>query len=66
MMPLLINILKGENLEGYNKDEILYFKTNKLKIDCKDNLNTDRDGETGPDFPLEIECIKDGIELLGY
>ena len=24
------------------------------------------DGEKGPDFPLEIECIKDGIELLGY
>lgn len=66
MLPLLINILKGEHLEGYNKDEILYFKTNKLKIDCKDNLNTDIDGEKGPDFPLEIECIKDGIELLGY
>ena len=66
MLPLLISILKGEHLEGYNKDEILYFKTNKLKIDCKDKLNTDIDGEKGPDFPLEIECIKDGIELLGY
>lgn len=66
MFPLLISILKGEHLEGYNKDEILYFKTNKLKIDCKDKLNTDIDGEKGPDFPLEIECVKDGIELLGY
>ena len=66
MLPLLISILKGEHLEGYNKDEILYFKTDKLKIDCKDNLNTDIDGERGPDFPLEIECIKEGIELLGY
>ena len=66
ILPLLRSILKGEHLEGYNKDEILYFKTNKLKIDCKDNLITDIDGEKGPDFPLEIECIKDGIELLGY
>ena len=66
MFPLLISILKGEHLEGYNENEILYFKTNKLKIDCKDKLNTDIDGEKGPDFPLEIECVKDGIELLGY
>lgn len=66
MLPLFINILKGEHLEGYNKNEILYFKTDKLKIDCKDNLITDIDGEKGPDFPLEIECIKDGIQLLGY
>lgn len=66
MLPLLISVLKGEHLEGYNKDEILYFKTDKLKVDCKDNLITDIDGEKGPDFPLEIECIKDGIQLLGY
>ena len=66
MLPLLISILKGEHLEGYNKEEILYFKTDKLKVDCKDNLVTDIDGEKGPDFPLEIECIKEGIELLGY
>lgn len=66
ILPLLISILRGEHLEGYNKDEILYFKTDKLKIDCKDNLITDIDGEKGPDFPLEIECIKNGIQLLGY
>ncbi len=66
MLPLLISILKGEHLEGYNKEEILYFKTNKLKIECRDNLITDIDGEKGPDFPLEIECIKEGIQLLGY
>ena len=66
MLPLLISILKGEHLEEYNKDEILYFKTSKLRIECNDNLITDIDGEKGPDFPLEIECIKDGISILGY
>ena len=66
MLPLFISILKGEHLEGYNKEEILFFRTKKLTINCRDNLTTDIDGEKGPDFPLEIECIKDGIELLGY
>ncbi len=65
-LPLLINLLKGEHLEGYNKDEILYFRSKKLIIECEDGLITDIDGEKGPDFPLEIECIKDSIELLGY
>ena len=26
------------------------------------DLITDIDGEKGPDFPLNIQCIKDGIE----
>ena len=65
-LPLLINILKGEHLEGYNENEILFFKTKKVTIECEDELVTDIDGEKGPDFPLTIECIKDGIQLLGY
>ncbi len=65
-LPLLINILKGEHLEGYNEDEILFFKTKKLHIDCNDELSTDIDGEKGPNFPLVIECVEKGIQLLGY
>ena len=65
-LTLLINILKGEHLEGYNENEILFFKTKKVTIECEDKLGTDIDGEKGPDFPLTIECIKDGIQLLGY
>lgn len=65
-IPLLINLLKGEHLDNSNEDELLYFKTKKIKIECCDGLVTDIDGEKGPDFPLEIECIKDGIEILGF
>lgn len=65
-IPLLINTLKGEHLDHINEDELLYFKTKKLIIECSDDLITDIDGEKGPDFPLEIECIKDGIEILGF
>ena len=64
-IPVLISVLKGDHLEHYSENEILYFKTKKVLIECSDNLVTDIDGEKGPDFPLEIECIKDGIEVLG-
>ncbi|WP_195938650.1 YegS/Rv2252/BmrU family lipid kinase [Romboutsia sp. 1001713B170131_170501_G6] len=64
-IPVLISILKGEHLDTYNESEILYFKTKKVRIDCCDVLLTDIDGERGPDFPLDIECIEDGIKVLG-
>ena len=64
-IPVLINVLRGEHLENINEEEILYFTTQKVTIECGDNLITDIDGEKGPDFPLSIECIKEGIEILG-
>lgn len=64
-IPILISTLKGEHLDNGSEDDLLYFKTKKLVIECQDKLVTDIDGEKGPDFPLEIECIKDGIEILG-
>lgn len=64
-IPILFNIIKGDYLENYHEEEIIYFKTRKLLIECEDILMTDIDGEKGPDFPLDIECISDGIEILG-
>ena len=46
--------------------ERAYFKTRKVTIECEDELVTDIDGEKGPDFPLTIECVRNGIQLLGY
>lgn len=65
-IPVLISVLRGEHLDHLNENELLYFKTKKLTIECEDGLITDIDGEKGPDFPLDIECIKDGIEILGF
>ena len=64
-LPILISTLKGEHLDHNFEDDLLYFKTKQLLIECNDDLITDIDGEKGPDFPLNIECIKDGIEILG-
>ena len=59
-----IKLLRSEHLEKNNN--IIHFKTQSLTIDCDENISTDIDGEKGPDFPLKIECIKDGLILMGY
>ena len=64
-LPILISTLRGEHLDHNFEDDLLYFKTKKLVIECDDDLVTDIDGEKGPDFPLNIECINNGIEILG-
>lgn len=64
-IPVFINVLKGEHLDNLNEDDILYFKTKEIYIECEDGLTTDIDGEKGPDFPLDIKCIEGGLEILG-
>ncbi|AJA47417.1 diacylglycerol kinase [Clostridium pasteurianum DSM 525 = ATCC 6013] len=59
---LFINMLKGDHL---NNSSIIYFKTDKLEIECHEDITTDIDGEKGPDFPLRITCIKHGLKILG-
>jgi len=63
-IPIFINVLRGEHLDNID-DDILYFKTKEIHIECSDELITDIDGEKGPDFPLHIQCIEDGLEILG-
>ncbi|WP_097026544.1 YegS/Rv2252/BmrU family lipid kinase [Clostridium peptidivorans] len=63
MIPLFIKMIRGDHLE--DTTSILYFKTNNLQVETEENIVTDIDGERGPDFPLTIECIKEGIQILG-
>lgn len=62
LIPLFIKVLRGEHLESEN---VLYFKTDNLFIECNEDIVTDIDGEKGPEFPLEIKCIKGGLKILG-
>lgn len=62
ILPLFIKILKGEHLDS---DKVIYFKTDDLVIECNEDIVTDIDGEKGPDFPLHIQCIKGGLQILG-
>jgi diacylglycerol kinase (ATP) len=63
IVAMFINMLKGDHLE--DQHGLIYFKTNKLYIECHEDIVTDIDGEKGPDFPLTVECVKGGIRVLG-
>ena len=62
ILPLFIKILKGDHLDS---KKVVYVKTKKIRIETDEEIVTDIDGEKGPDFPLDIECIKGGINVLG-
>lgn len=62
LLPLFFKVLRGEHLDS---NKVLYFKTDYLRIECNEDIVTDIDGEKGPDFPLEIKCIKGGLKILG-
>ncbi|MBK5241549.1 YegS/Rv2252/BmrU family lipid kinase [Clostridium sp.] len=63
IINIFIKMVRNEYLE--NVEGIVYFKTNRLEVECFENIVTDIDGERGPDFPLIIECEKGGISVLG-
>lgn len=63
IIGLFIKMIRTEHLENVNG--LLYFKTDRLKIYCDEDIVTDIDGEKGPDFPLDIRCEKHGIEVYG-
>lgn len=62
LIPLFVKVLKGEHLDS---DNVIYFKTNNIYIESYEDIVTDIDGEKGPDFPLNIKCIKGGLKVLG-
>lgn len=62
ILPLFIKILRGDHLDS---NKVIYFKTQDILIESPEYIATDIDGESGPDFPLHIKCIKGGIKVLG-
>ncbi len=56
--------LKSEHLE--NPKGVIHFKTDRVFLQCNDSISTDLDGEKGPNFPLDIRCIKGALKILGY
>ena len=63
ILNIFVKMIRNEHLE--NVEGIVYFKTNKLQIECFEDIVTDIDGERGPDFPLTIRCEKGGLSILG-
>ena len=54
-LSLFLKVLKGEH---HSDDCALYFQTHRLVVECDDVVETDIDGEKGPNFPLEINYLK--------
>lgn len=61
-LPLFLKVLRGDHLDS---EKVVYFKTSDVLIECDEDIVTDIDGEKGPEFPLRVQCIKDGIQVLG-
>ncbi len=59
-----LQLLRSEHLE--KNSSIIHFKTKSLHIECNEGISTDIDGEKGPDFPLNIRCIENGLTIRGY
>lgn len=61
MINLFIKMLRGEHLVNNN---ILYFKSSEFTVECSENIETDIDGERGPDFPLNIRLSTQKIKVF--
>lgn len=60
---LFLKVLQGEHLEDPNVDYII---TSSLTIECRNQdigFITDVDGELGPEFPLQIQVIKERFKF---
>lgn len=55
-----------EDSKFVENDNIVYLKENKFKITLLEGscTCTDVDGDKGPDFPLDIECVESGIQMF--
>jgi diacylglycerol kinase (ATP) len=62
LIPLFVKVLRSEHLDSEN---VIYFKTDNLNIECEEGIGTDIDGEKGPDFPLNIKCKNGALKVLG-
>lgn len=59
----VFEFLRGAHLE--DPKDIIHVKSSSFHVTYNDKvINTDIDGEPGPDSPIHIECIKDGLKII--
>lgn len=59
----IFKFFRGDHLD--HPDGIIHFQTDQLTLRIEEEINTDIDGEPGPKYPIKIQCIKDGLTVLG-
>jgi YegS/Rv2252/BmrU family lipid kinase len=60
---IFLKILSGNHLSD---NRVIFFREKEIKIEqfCETHVETDVDGEIGPDMPLNISCEKGAIQLI--
>ena len=62
---LIIKVLSGDFL---NDSNVIYFADDKIKIELLSNyefkIDTDTDGERGPDFPLDVSILPQAVSFF--
>lgn len=61
LFNLFIKILRREHLESNN---VIYVKGSEFVVECDENIETDIDGEIGPEFPLNIRLSSKKLKVF--
>jgi diacylglycerol kinase (ATP) len=61
VMTLFIGLIKGDHT---NHKNIRYFQAKDISIECDEKLESDLDGELGPNLPLNISTITNKIKFF--
>ena len=59
--PLLFEVVKGSHPNNKN---VVYFQTDKLKIESPVDISTDIDGEHGEKLPLEFSVLHNRLQIF--
>lgn len=59
--PLLFEVLSGRHPQNKN---VLYFQTDRLKIEASEDMPTDIDGECGEKLPLEFGILEKRLDIF--
>ena len=60
LAPLLFEVVKGRHPQNKN---VLYFQTEKLRIESPEDISTDVDGEHGEKLPLDFSVLPGRLEI---
>jgi diacylglycerol kinase (ATP) len=61
LFNLFIKMLKGEHLGSNN---IIYMRGKEFTIECEQNVETDVDGEVGPEFPINVRISNKKLKFF--
>lgn len=60
LMPLIFSVLTGEHTENEN---IVFLRTDQIRIESPEEISTDVDGETGPPLPLDVRILHKRLQI---